>query len=126
MKDDFPTPLGPTSESEPDNGAWAESSAGQRELRGEVAAYRASVRALLDLVRVGWRLDVDRGTLELLPPIRLRSRLLPEQVRACKDERSLGLLGVALNALDYVGSEALKSAPHHHLLNRSDMIHSPT
>ena len=50
--------------------AWAESPAGQRELRGEVAAYRASVRALLDLVRVGWRLDVDRGTLELLPPIR--------------------------------------------------------
>jgi integrase/recombinase XerD len=30
------------------------------------------------------------------------------------------------DALDYVGSEASKSAPHHHLLNRSDMIHNPT
>jgi hypothetical protein len=30
------------------------------------------------------------------------------------------------DALDYVGSEALKSALRHHLLNRSDMIHNPT
>jgi len=66
--------------------AWAESPAGRRELRGEVAAYRASVRALLDLVRIGWRVEIERGTLELLPPPRLCPRLAPDQVKARKDE----------------------------------------
>jgi hypothetical protein len=66
--------------------AWAESPAGRRELRGEVAAYRASVRALLDLVRIGWRVEADRGTLELLPPPRLCARLAPDQVKARKQE----------------------------------------
>jgi hypothetical protein len=42
-------------------------------------------------------------------------------VQTC--ERNLGLLWRRSDALDYVGSEALKSAPHHHLRNRSDMIH---
>jgi hypothetical protein len=32
----------------------------------------------------------------------------------------------SLCALDYVGSEALKSAAHRHLLYRSDVIHHPT
>jgi len=66
--------------------AWAHSPAGRKQLRGEVAAYRASVRALLDLVRIGWRVEVDRGTLELLPPPRLCARLAPDQVRARKEE----------------------------------------
>lgn len=65
--------------------AWAESPAGRRELRGEVAAYRASIRALLDLIRVGWRVESDRGTLELIPPAHLQMRLTPEQVRAQKE-----------------------------------------
>ena len=66
--------------------AWAESPAARKELRNEVAAYRASISALIDLVRIGWRVDVARGTIELLPPARLRARLSPEQIRARKDD----------------------------------------
>lgn len=66
--------------------SWAESPAGKKQLRGEVAAYRASIRALLDLVRIGWKVEVERGTLELSPPERLRERLSPEQVKTKKEE----------------------------------------
>src|ERR1035441_9121990 len=65
---------------------WAESPAGKRELRGEVAAYRASLRALLDLVRIGWRVEVDRGTLSLLPPPKLCFRMNPDEVKARKED----------------------------------------
>jgi len=65
---------------------WAESPSGKRELKGEIAAYRASLRALLDLVRIGWRVEVDRGTLALLPPPKLCARMSPEQVKARKEE----------------------------------------
>ena len=65
---------------------WAESPSGKRELRGEVAAYRASLRALLDLVRIGWRVEVDRGTLSLLPPPKLCTRMNPDQVKARKED----------------------------------------
>ena len=79
---------------------WAESPAGRRELRGEVAAYRASVRALLDLVRVGWRVEVDRGTIELMPPPKLRARLRPEEVRASKEETRRNLWPLVAAQLD--------------------------
>jgi hypothetical protein len=79
---------------------WAESPAGRRELRGEVAAYRASIRALLDLVRIGWRVEVDRGTIELVPPSRLRARLRPEQVRASKEETRRNLWPLVAAQLD--------------------------
>lgn len=65
---------------------WAQSPAGKRELRGEVAAYRASLRALLDLVRIGWRVEVDRGTLALLPPPKLCVRMNPDEVKARKED----------------------------------------
>lgn len=79
---------------------WAESPEGTRELRGEVAAYRASIRALLDLVRIGWRVEVARGTIELVPPSRLRARLQPEQVRASKEETRRNLWPIVAAQLD--------------------------
>jgi len=80
---------------------WAESPAGRRELRGEVAAYRASLRALLDLVRIGWRAEIDRGTLELLPPPRLCARLSPDQVKARKEKTKRILWPMVAEQLDH-------------------------
>jgi hypothetical protein len=80
--------------------AWAESPAGRRDLRGESATYRASIRALLDLVRIGWRVEVERGTIELVPPSRLRARLTPQQVRGAKEETRRNLWPLVAAQLD--------------------------